>query len=96
LISICGVFGTAVDVFENNVIIGAPFFDSGDLTDYIHYNAGGYIDLKPGFEVSGLGYFEGKIGPRPPPFTEDLTTPPYANRPFIFTEETLEKLHRSD
>jgi hypothetical protein len=67
-----------------------------DLGTNIHYNAGNYIDLKPGFEVSGLGYFEGKIGPCPPPFTEDLIAPPYANRPFIFTEETHEKLLRSD
>ena len=34
-----------------------------DLGVEIHYNAGNYVDLKPGFEIKDLAFFEGTIGP---------------------------------
>jgi hypothetical protein len=66
-----------------------------DFGTHIRYSAGHYIDLKPGFEISGIGYFNGKIGPCPPPYAQPMMGPPIQRSKFVFTEEVLRKLDNS-
>jgi hypothetical protein len=66
---------------------------SPDLGTTIHYAAGNYIDLQPGFEISNLGFFEGKIGPCPGTYSEPLMTPE-SDSQFVFTQEDLSKLNQ--
>jgi hypothetical protein len=68
-----------------------------DLGTKIHYSAGSYIDLKLGFKVHGLGFFEGKIGPCPPAYSEPFMAPGVSTgSPFLFTQEVLLKLNDPD
>lgn len=67
-----------------------------DLGTEVHYNAGSHIDLKLGFEIKGLAFFEGKIGPCPPSYNAPMLSPELQNRPFILSDEFLATLMRSD
>ncbi len=56
-----------------------------DLGTEIHYKAGNYIDLIEGFELNGIGFFEGKIGPCPDIYEDPLSAPFISESQFILT-----------
>ncbi|MDX1406503.1 MAG: hypothetical protein R3330_00170 [Saprospiraceae bacterium] len=67
-----------------------------DLGTEIHYTAGGHIDLTPGFLLGGLAYFEGKIAPCPPIFTESLISPFVPSGNLVLTGQELQGIRSRD
>jgi hypothetical protein len=61
-----------------------------DLGTVIHYKAGNYIQLTEGFEVNGLGFFEGQIGPCPDITSDPLSVPMIPSGKFMMSGETKE------
>ncbi len=61
-----------------------------ELGTVIHYKAGNYIQLTQGFEVNGLGFFEGKIGPCPDITSDPLSVPMIPSGKFMMSVETKE------
>jgi len=59
-----------------------------DLGTEIHYKAGSTIDLKEGFILGGLGFFDGKIGPCPTDITIPLSAPSAHSGKFIMGDLT--------
>lgn len=61
-----------------------------ELGTVIHYKAGNYIQLTSGFEVSGLGFFEGQIGPCPDIVSDPLSEPMIPAGKFIMSNDSKE------
>jgi len=56
-----------------------------DLGTEIHYAAGNYIDLNPGFSLGGIAYFNAMTGPCPSTVDPLHPMAPLQNRPVDFT-----------